>query len=120
MGTETEIEGDVSTYASGTLIDSFNLSASRTNEDIVTATYNGYNHYYFEYTVMGVDGAIFNLLHTLPSGRTWNIASSKTAVTNDVLDADGWFISGTHTLKLEVLDGGSGYGVVIHVRVYGL
>ena len=31
LGTETEIEGDVSTYASGTLIDSFNLSASRTN-----------------------------------------------------------------------------------------
>lgn len=114
---EVENQDNVAPCATRTLIDSFNLAANLGETDTHSVRYTGYSRYYFEFLVMGVNGATFNLQQHVPNGTWGNIAVMATAVENDVYNTHCG-ASGNYTFKLWPTSN-STYGVVIHVRVYG-
>lgn len=115
---EAESHENVAPYATRTLIDSFNLAANVGENDTHSAYYSGYSRYYFEFLVMGVTGARFNLQQYVPDGSWGNIAASAVAVENHVYPTI-CYASGTYQFQLWTTSD-SPYGTVIHVRVYGV
>lgn len=115
---EIENQNNVIPCATQTLIDSFNLAANVGESATHSAYYSGYSKYYFEFLVMGVNGATFNLQQYVPNGTWGNIAASAVAVENYVYSTT-CTASGTYQFKLWTTSD-STYGTVIHVRVYGV
>jgi hypothetical protein len=117
FASEVENQDNVAPCATRTLIDSFNLAANVGETDTHSVQYTGYSDYYFEFLVMGVNGATFNLQQYVPRGTWGNIAVKAVAVENKTYNTycDA---SGTYIFKLWPTTD-SAYGVVIHVRVYG-
>ena len=116
---EVETQDDVAPCATRTLIDSFNLSANIGGTATHSAYYSGYNQYDFEYLVMGVNGAVFNLHTTAPNASVaYTHAYGATAVEGKTYTRS-WTLNGTYTFNLYTHHS-SPYGTVIHVRVYGV
>lgn len=118
LAKEVEVDETASTYGLGTLIDSFTLNAPAGEQYTVTKYYDSHNSYSFRYTVLGVDGVMFNLNQVVPDGTMTAVARSQVAKTNDVFTVTGRNGKGFYTFMLENFQGNK-TGLVIHVQVYG-